>query len=105
FVLSPPRPPRSTPFPTRRSSDLSEKRHLPPHGGDATRLRSARHRRDFDGRRATDAFGVACLAEPSSIAARRRCRSAAFGGPGARDRKSTRLNSSHVSISYAVFCL
>src|SRR5699024_12400669 len=29
------------------------------------------------------------------------------GGQGicARDRKSTRLNSSHVSISYAVFCL
>src|SRR5271167_105458 len=26
-------------------------------------------------------------------------------GPLARDRKSTRLNSSHVSISYAVFCL
>src|SRR6266704_1022167 len=25
--------------------------------------------------------------------------------PWARDRKSTRLNSSHVSISYAVFCL
>src|SRR5690349_23355359 len=25
--------------------------------------------------------------------------------PGARDRKSTRLNSSHVEISYAVFCL
>src|SRR5690625_6079878 len=24
---------------------------------------------------------------------------------GARDRKSTRLNSSHVAISYAVFCL
>src|SRR5699024_7810051 len=30
----------------------------------------------------------------------------AVGGvdPGAEDRKSTRLNSSHVSISYAVFC-
>src|SRR5438876_1970322 len=29
-----------------------------------------------------------------------------FGGPGGqRDRKSTRLNSSHPSISYAVFCL
>src|SRR4051812_47806180 len=33
-----------------------------------------------------------------------------FGFPGrssisARDRKSTRLNSSHMSISYAVFCL
>src|SRR5699024_11947731 len=26
-------------------------------------------------------------------------------GPGDDDRKSTRLNSSHVSISYAVFCL
>src|SRR5690606_40139194 len=25
--------------------------------------------------------------------------------PGAQDRKSTRLNSSHVKISYAVFCL
>src|SRR5438094_3696244 len=25
--------------------------------------------------------------------------------PGARDRKSTRLNSSHRTISYAVFCL
>src|SRR5688500_19695683 len=25
--------------------------------------------------------------------------------PGARDRKSTRLNSSHLVISYAVFCL
>src|SRR5690606_41322348 len=36
---------------------------------------------------------------------------AAVDGPGgadprpARDRKSTRLNSSHVKISYAVFCL
>src|SRR5207245_7327711 len=27
------------------------------------------------------------------------------GGAGERDRKSTRLNSSHGSISYAVFCL
>src|SRR3712207_7715029 len=26
-------------------------------------------------------------------------------GPNARDRKSTRLNSSHANISYAVFCL
>src|SRR4051812_15574232 len=28
-----------------------------------------------------------------------------FGRPRRRDRKSTRLNSSHMSISYAVFCL
>src|SRR5438067_7763697 len=44
------------------------------------------------------ADGVAAIADAleSAIAAQR---------PGARDRKSTRLNSSHVSISYAVFCL
>src|SRR3712207_7007424 len=29
----------------------------------------------------------------------------AGSGQGARDRKSTRLNSSHANISYAVFCL
>src|SRR5690625_6506856 len=29
----------------------------------------------------------------------------AGGGPSLGDRKSTRLNSSHVAISYAVFCL
>src|SRR5690242_21048002 len=28
-----------------------------------------------------------------------------FDGPVDQDRKSTRLNSSHMSISYAVFCL
>src|SRR3712207_6949372 len=28
-----------------------------------------------------------------------------FGEPGRPDRKSTRLNSSHANISYAVFCL
>src|SRR5204862_672100 len=30
---------------------------------------------------------------------------AVAGAPTSRDRKSTRLNSSHVEISYAVFCL
>src|SRR5436305_6633754 len=35
---------------------------------------------------------------------RRRCRRDERGGDRA-DRKSTRLNSSHVRISYAVFCL
>src|SRR3712207_7777738 len=32
-------------------------------------------------------------------------RAAAGSGRRARDRKSTRLNSSHANISYAVFCL
>src|SRR6266508_4944177 len=40
---------------------------------------------------------------------RSRCARAGRGGgpagPPPRDRKSTRLNSSHVAISYAVFCL
>src|SRR5699024_12119628 len=33
------------------------------------------------------------------------CPSPAVNRPQPEDRKSTRLNSSHVSISYAVFCL
>src|SRR5437868_11904917 len=36
---------------------------------------------------------------------RRRCREVPGVDDGHQDRKSTRLNSSHVSISYAVFCL
>src|SRR5438445_5183764 len=32
-------------------------------------------------------------------------RTGAAGLPASRDRKSTRLNSSHANISYAVFCL
>src|SRR2546430_12870321 len=44
-----------------------------------------------------------------SDCARSGCRTVAtafFGGsPALRDRKSTRLNSSHSQISYAVFCL
>src|SRR5947207_5151339 len=40
--------------------------------------------------------------EPSGV-----CRPAGWSGPSraGRDRKSTRLNSSHTVISYAVFCL
>src|SRR5256885_9700523 len=36
---------------------------------------------------------------------RRRQPQPALGRPGGADRKSTRLNSSHLVISYAVFCL
>src|SRR6266851_8915968 len=35
----------------------------------------------------------------------RRTPQAGPAGQAARDRKSTRLNSSHITISYAVFCL
>src|SRR5437667_4472109 len=59
------RPPRSTLFPTRRSSDP----------GATARPRALCQRQPF--------------ATPHRF----------------RDRKSTRLNSSHITISYAVFCL
>src|SRR2546426_4979448 len=78
------RPPRSTLFPTRRSSDLA------PRPASHARTRSA-----------------AVLRAPRAGRGERPqpARSRAASGPTARDRKSTRLNSSHLVISYAVFCL
>src|SRR5690349_22169341 len=87
------RPPRSTLFPTRRSSDLplldrlhEERAHVQAHH---ERRRAPRRRRHElrRGRRL----------ELGGAQHRR--------GLGDEDRKSTRLNSSHVEISYAVFCL
>src|SRR5690349_23117265 len=72
------RPPRSTPFPTRRSSDLRFQRPAP---------RNWRRRGGCRGFRRHRRHGHCD------------CRGSR------RDRKSTRLNSSHVEISYAVFCL
>src|SRR5438874_6851713 len=60
------RPPRSTLFPSRRSSDLD----LQHGGGEAEGMNAEVGTRNAE-----------------------------------QDRKSTRLNSSHVEISYAVFCL
>src|SRR5690606_26564400 len=45
------------------------------------------------------------LAEGAALADAFRATVASFEGSVAVDRKSTRLNSSHVKISYAVFCL
>src|SRR5699024_12713091 len=73
-------------FPTRRSSDLGEHlNHLPAVGP------RVHHHGAPQG--AGDAVGELQAGETP-----------AQGGHG-QDRKSTRLNSSHVSISYAVFCL
>src|SRR5687768_18321109 len=90
------RPPRSTPFPTRRSSDLdpaelevglAQRIGIDP-GGTAKAL----------GRIGIGPGRIGCTAT-SGVA----------GEPelpaGVLDRKSTRLNSSHGYISYAVFCL
>src|SRR2546422_2979907 len=88
------RPPRSTPFPTRRSSDLTA-----PHA----RVLREPHAQHFGER------------QPRQLAHHLRDHGARLGAaeiePGhdltipAQDRKSTRLNSSHGYISYAVFCL
>src|SRR5699024_11636069 len=67
---------------------------LPIFKGLAPDTRRARYRRRRDVLIAASAgTGLAALAF------------AAMQHPVAEDRKSTRLNSSHVSISYAVFCL
>src|SRR5437773_9243870 len=78
------RPPRSTLFPTRRSSDLA---------GHALRLQAPE---PVVGRPP----GEGGLDERGQHVA---VRDAVAVGP--EDRKSTRLNSSHITISYAVFCL
>src|SRR5690242_20852067 len=48
---------------------------------------------------------VGGLAARQSVRVRERREAPDDGAPGDQDRKSTRLNSSHMSISYAVFCL
>src|SRR5690606_39924499 len=78
------------PCPTRRSSDLVG---LP--WGCAGRHAPIRTRPSITKAAET----LRRMAEASIMAPRPRH----GGGPG--DRKSTRLNSSHVKISYAVFCL
>src|SRR2546426_1806923 len=76
------RPPRSTLFPTRRSSDLADHgRALPDAPQRLAEIAAAAHERHAEGE----------LVDVE-----------VFVG---RDRKSTRLNSSHLVISYAVFCL
>src|SRR5207245_10719947 len=76
-------------FPTRRSSDL--------HLVEVVALRNGRIRRDAALGRArdgTEVFHVRGQEQPTVV-----------HPEGVGDRKSTRLNSSHGSISYAVFCL
>src|SRR3712207_8906713 len=85
------RTPRSTLFPTRRSSDLGARGGARAAGGGARAWGLARPR-----------FGAVRDAR-----AVRDVRGGDRAGPCAAggDRKSTRLNSSHANISYAVFCL
>src|SRR5437588_1205087 len=94
------RPPRSTLFPTRRSSDLTPagwlikgpEPDLPDLSVDVQieALRTAAHSQNE-------------TAEVRKQAEAMAERLSALTRP--QDRKSTRLNSSHTVISYAVFCL
>src|SRR5256885_6424660 len=84
------RPPRSTLFPYTtlfRSRRLAARHH-------SHRRQHARHLR---ARAVSDA--------QVELRDGARAGGAVLGGAAARDRKSTRLNSSHLVISYAVFCL
>src|SRR3712207_7947389 len=79
------RPPRSTLFPyTTLFRSLAEDAMTDPHARDRQELRGV----------------LEDVAEPVRPPGRRRARVVEQ-----RDRKSTRLNSSHANISYAVFCL
>src|SRR2546426_8671710 len=82
FFLMIRRPPRSTLFPTRRSSDLGLR------GAGESPL-------ELDRRKIRDRISE-LKTELAAIEDESKTR---------RDRKSTRLNSSHLVISYAVFCL
>src|SRR5689334_23891409 len=93
------RPPRSTLFPTRRSSDLVVPAPAP------AAVRAAAAVPAAAAAPAAEA-APAAVAEAAPAPGRRLPASLELDHPAARgDRKSTRLNSSHSSISYAVFCL
>src|SRR5690349_23343952 len=95
------RPPTSTLFPyTTLFRSLDRRRLLlrdPGQSGQGIALAEVEvARRDADERVAREALAALdALEEKARLA----------GGTEQRDRKSTRLNSSHVEISYAVFCL
>src|SRR5688500_19854204 len=88
-------------FPTRRSSDLPAVARAPRASGIARRTRRRnveRLRGDFLRQPADQHLNrPACSWRAPSYLG--------FGAPVEEDRKSTRLNSSHLVISYAVFCL
>src|SRR5206468_11924414 len=84
FFLMLRRPPRSTLFPTRRSSDLK-----PPFASTLSPTRAS----------TSETFAAGF---PRATGC---CRTGRRAAVPSRDRKSTRLNSSHDQISYAVFCL
>src|SRR5699024_11801246 len=91
-----PRRPISPLFPTRRSSDLAVILQRP--GNVIVPLR-------LDGGRAVGVPAVAHVPAVDLVQVPLHLGQVAGHTHRVQDRKSTRLNSSHVSSSYAVFCL
>src|SRR3712207_7478352 len=90
------RPPRSTLFPYTTLFRSNAVSRYPDRGGGAS---------DFQRR---SRGGTHARLAPNRAEVRRRIGNRRRGPPRLRpggDRKSTRLNSSHANISYAVFCL
>src|SRR5256885_16738911 len=99
------RPPRSTLFPTRRSSDLQR---VAQHAQAVQRV--VHHKDDVGVVRGVAGVSAAVGGRhlwPLRVLIHRSPLFLRLLHPLARaaDRKSTRLNSSHLVISYAVFCL
>src|SRR5690349_23100323 len=92
------RPPSSTLFPYTTLF-----RSSPPRGDTAARGRSASRSRPGK----VGAIGEGVISRPTDEDGDHGAEVRKFrtGGSRSGDRKSTRLNSSHVEISYAVFCL
>src|SRR5207253_10833857 len=86
-------PPHLPSFPTRRSSDLELFGQIASSRGELTM--------QFEMR----TFLHESMSMPSRFVSIFTFSIVRLSTPVARDRKSTRLNSSHVAISYAVFCL
>src|SRR5207249_11219818 len=100
-----PRSPISTLFPTRRSSDLlvaelSSQQNIIAVVVDDSRSMSIA---DSEGK-TREAAAVEALEGGVLAGLRQRFQTRLYRLGRELDRKSTRLNSSHVSISYAVFC-
>src|SRR5256885_9668759 len=90
-------PPRSTPFPYTTLFRSRSGNHLPGGGNSELRFRSAGAGEQLRRVRCPRRQRIRQLHRHADRDARQRC--------AQRDRKSTRLNSSHLVISYAVFCL
>src|SRR5690606_40197582 len=101
-LLRPASPPILASFPTRRSSDLAGAQHRPEHqvGQQQRRQRDQQRELARSEVRATEQRDRLHGGEVRRMRQQPRER-----GGGDQDRKSTRLNSSHVKNSYAVFCL